>query len=65
VIIGVTASDTPEECFEAGMDYFLRKPLKKPILEAVLGRLRRDNLQTRQALENNLSQRCLQAEEVG
>ncbi len=51
-------SYSPEECFEAGMDYFLRKPLKMPILEAVLGRLKRNNRQTRQTLEYNLSATC-------
>lgn len=57
-IVGVSSSYSPEDCFEAGMDYFLRKPLKMPILEAVLGRLKRNNRQTRQTLEYNLSTTC-------
>lgn len=55
IIIGITTSSSSEECFESGMDYFLHKPLKKPILEAVLGRLKRDILQTRRSLERGLS----------
>lgn len=54
-IVGVSASYSPEDCFEAGMDYFLRKPLKMPILQAVLGGLKRNNRETRQTLESNLS----------
>jgi CheY-like chemotaxis protein len=37
-IIGISASALPEECFEAGMDDFLRKPLNKLLLKTTLGR---------------------------
>lgn len=37
-IIGVSANLTAEECFAAGMDDFLRKPVKKQILKAILSR---------------------------
>lgn len=37
-IIGISASASADECFMAGMDDFLSKPLNKLILRAVLGR---------------------------
>lgn len=37
-IIGVSAEASPEECFAAGMNDFLRKPVNKQILTAVLSR---------------------------
>jgi len=37
-IIGVSAGVSPEECFAAGMDDFLRKPVNKQILTAILSR---------------------------
>jgi CheY-like chemotaxis protein len=36
-IIGISASAIADECFKAGMDEFLPKPLNKSILRAVLG----------------------------
>jgi rare lipoprotein A len=41
-IIGMSASAVPEECFRAGMDDFLRKPIQKLLLKAVLGRWLRE-----------------------
>jgi CheY-like chemotaxis protein len=37
-IIGMSAAASPDQCFEAGMDDFLSKPLNKPLVQAVLGR---------------------------
>jgi CheY-like chemotaxis protein len=43
-IIGISTSALPGQCFEAGMDEFLSKPLNKMILKAVLGHwIRRKN----------------------
>jgi len=41
-IIGMSATASPEDCFKAGMDDFLRKPLQKLLLKAVLGRWLRE-----------------------
>jgi CheY-like chemotaxis protein len=38
-IIGISAFSSPDECFTAGMDDFLSKPLNKLLLKATLGRL--------------------------
>ena len=42
-IIGVTATDAPQDCFDAGMDDFVHKPVNKAILKTVLGRWIRQN----------------------
>ncbi|MBX9693167.1 MAG: response regulator [Cyanobacteria bacterium] len=38
-IIGISASAVSEQCFQAGMDNFLSKPMNKMILRAELGNL--------------------------
>jgi CheY-like chemotaxis protein len=42
-IIGISSTDAPQECFDAGMDDIVRKPVNKAILKAVLGRSVRHN----------------------
>jgi CheY-like chemotaxis protein len=37
-IIGISATASADNCFAAGMDDFLAKPLKKLIVQAILGR---------------------------
>jgi two-component system, sensor histidine kinase and response regulator len=41
-IIGISAFASQDECFTAGMDDFLSKPLNKLLLKAILGRLIRE-----------------------
>lgn len=40
-IIGISATASADDCFAAGMDDFLNKPICKPILKSVLGRYAR------------------------
>jgi rare lipoprotein A len=42
-IIGIGAASSPDECFMAGMDDFLSKPLNKMLVKEVLGRWIREN----------------------
>jgi hypothetical protein len=42
VIIGMSATESAENCFEAGMDDFLRKPLERLPLKAALKRCIRE-----------------------
>lgn len=37
-VIGISADASPDACFTAGMDDFLRKPLNKLLLKVALGR---------------------------
>ena len=37
-VIGFSAAASPEQCYAAGMDDFMRKPLNKQILQAILSR---------------------------
>jgi len=41
-IIGMSATASPDICFNAGMDDFVRKPVQKLLLKAILGRWLRE-----------------------
>ena len=41
-IIGMSATASPDICFNAGMDDFIRKPVQKLLLKAILGRWLRE-----------------------
>jgi len=41
-IIGISATASPDICFNAGMDDFIRKPVQKLLLKAILGRWLRE-----------------------
>ena len=42
-IIALTGTKTEDSCFEAGMDYFLQKPITNAGLENVLSKIAKDN----------------------
>lgn len=42
-IIALTGTKTEDSCFEAGMDYFLQKPVTNAGLENILSKIAKDN----------------------
>ncbi|MDZ4834225.1 MAG: response regulator [Candidatus Melainabacteria bacterium] len=54
-IIGVSVSEAADDCFKAGMDDFLRKPLNKQILKAILSRWIRDKEEKAQRISSEVT----------